>query len=328
MIFKSLSPKNASHSVAFVTEEFYDVRAWIGLYLVLLIFVCRNLATVGPTGQLTSVYTEFEQLCSENPQRFGTAFDSFMHESKMMVITFCLAMIFGLFSYQIETNLIRFVWLRKWFGIRIYNHKRYDYNSCCNRLNQFAQKMDSKCNRDIKSKCKKLKVKNALLSAAAIVLNHFVSYIFFVAECWLEMQLISSHEANDPVIGSETVKIYNDDSFSNYLYNFVAIFERVHPRHSWIIRLSHGIAYPFLIFAMFRKKMSQMCFIYAILVVVGLYYFGEFAHQYDSDQQLKCVRSAFITETKSESLHVNALRRLIAPYMNVLCLATDCSSLY
>ena len=59
-----------------------------------------------------------------------------------------------------------------------------------------------------------------------------------------------------------------------------------------------------------------------IFVTVHL---GGYVHMIDQGIELKCVRRAFVFKTRAQSATASALRQVVAPYLNLLCLPIDCS---
>eukprot|EP01084_Bolivina_argentea_P111757 199341_1 len=117
---------------------------------------------------------------------------------------------------------------------------------------------------------------------------------------------------------------YSNVSVYNQIID-ILIYIRVHPTGSLMIRISHGISYPFSLYALSRPNISQFVCCYMLSILSGVIFIGAFAHILDNkDLQLNCVRDSFILSTTVSSIHTEIIREMIAPYLNLVCLTIDC----
>ena len=285
---------------------------------------------------VTLQYSSFEQLCFNNPNYFGTVYESFIHEIFMLFITLFLVILFTFIFIKLEQNN-QIVSILNNITSNIYSL----YIQSINKLSSSSKTSSNESNHDhsasIAAATKNWAKVHRIIPkfskfCCIIIFHHCLYYILLILECWIEIKILNQFESADTNANSlndslnSYSNLYDDGSIGWYIRHFITIFRRVHPKNHWLIRISHGFSYPFIIFGLFRTKTSHMGYVFILMVITGVYYYGEFAHQYDNDIQLKCVRNAFITQTKQESIAINGLRRLIAPYINLLCLTTDCAN--
>eukprot|EP01084_Bolivina_argentea_P188086 323873_1 len=121
------------------------------------------------------------------------------------------------------------------------------------------------------------------------------------------------------------LKDYSHFSIFEQIKNVVFIYIRVHPSDAWLIQISHGIAYPFTLYAITRSNISSFIYCRLLTIIFGIFHFPSLFHVLDNrDMQLRCVRRMFIWSTRASSIQFESVRQTVAPYLNVICLTFDC----
>ena len=179
-----------------------------------------------------------------------------------------------------------------------------------------------------------------------LCLNFFIIFILTAIDHYIASKYFGN-EIFDNIYGN-SVRIYGEENEENigkdskeykfqsermsgllWIYQniieFIDIFATVHPKHAIFIRISHALSYPWQIFAVTRNKPSEMCFLYCLQFSTFIFHLGGYAHTIDEGYELKCVRSAFIFKTRAQSVTASALRQIVAPYLNLVCLTMDCT---
>lgn len=122
---------------------------------------------------------------------------------------------------------------------------------------------------------------------------------------------------------------YSNIALPDRIKHFIYIFIRVHPTDSWLVRISHGISYPFTLYALSRRSVSSFIYVHSLTIALWLFHIGGLAHTLsdssESDLQLRCVRRSFIWSTRGTSIHGEAMRIVAAPYLNLVCLTINCA---
>ena len=156
------------------------------------------------------------------------------------------------------------------------------------------------------------------------VINMMIFFVFCVIDVsYTRMRYTDGSMNIDPGLMD-----YSDINPIQRLTDFVYIFIRVHPTNSWLVRLSHGIAYPFTLYAMTRPKISIFIKTHMLTIMFWIFHIGGLMHTIsDNDMQLRCVRRSFIWSTRGSSVHGEAMRITFAPYLNLVCLTINCAKL-
>lgn len=185
-----------------------------------------------------------------------------------------------------------------------------------------------------------------LIFILTVIFNHVLRYWMIFIKLYFDYFLSTGHDHDDTTDDDDTTMfLYTEEhainignvwntwgvlgvlgAVGNQLKEFVTIFVRVHPKSCWMIRLSHGINYIILIYGTFQKRPSHMCLVIGLSAITGIYFIGDIVHQLHGDKQIKCAREGFIIQTGFQSLYIATFRRMFAPYVNVVCLATDCKN--
>ena len=178
---------------------------------------------------------------------------------------------------------------------------------------------------------------NFLIIFVLTTIDHYISSKYFGNDVFDDIynnNSIRTHtNINTGGTGSDIEKEYEFQSerMNGLLWiyqnigEFFDIFVTVHPKHAIFIRISHALSYPWQIFAVTRRNPSEMCFLYCLQFSTFIFHLGGYAHLIDQGFELKCVRRAFIFKTRAQSVTASALRQVVAPYLNLLCLTVDCS---
>eukprot|EP01084_Bolivina_argentea_P204570 349371_1 len=127
--------------------------------------------------------------------------------------------------------------------------------------------------------------------------------------------------------------IKDNENVSKYLSSnllvfklFIAAWNRNHPTNAWFIRLTHALSYPSFLYAYLRPKTSQCVLLFFILSMT-LNNLSEYSHAIHPDKQLTCFRDTFIQSITIHSIGSETFRIVTSHFVNVMCVAVDCSHL-
>jgi len=158
--------------------------------------------------------------------------------------------------------------------------------------------------------------------AAVCCLNMAVYFLL----CMVDRQYTKWNHPNSSQDAADGLIDYHQRNWLERLQDFVYIYIRVHPTTAWLVRLSHGIAYPFTIYAWTRPRVSSFVLVHMLTIAFFVYHLGGIAHVLDeNDLQSRCVRRSFLWSNRDSTVHGEALRLLLAPYLNVVCLTVNCA---
>eukprot|EP01084_Bolivina_argentea_P171232 296647_1 len=164
-------------------------------------------------------------------------------------------------------------------------------------------------------------IKYKLLCRVNIFVINTIIYFCF---CMMDVQYSRWSFTNgkqDPALMD-----YSQITISERIKDIIYIFIRVHPLDSWLVRISHGFSYPFTLYALTRPNMSEFIYAHMLSVAFWAFHIGGLCHTLDNrDMHLRCVRRSFIWSTRGSSMHGEALRMTMAPYLNLICLTIDCA---
>ena len=252
------------------------------------------------TNENLSRYGNFEHSCLDNNEHFN---HGFIHLLLLYITEFIMYSIFGALFYSIEC-----IW-----------------DKCT-----FKKKLNCHC-------IKRGLIVKMLMLIVRVVFNHVLRYWMIFIKLYLDslfgdinkLQIVIYTAKHGIGMNWHLVNDWDDmlniwSAIKNQLEVFVSIFVRLHPKSYWMIRLGHGYNYIILIFATFQKRPSHMCLVLCLATISGIYFLGDISHQMHGDKQLACVREGLVTQTKLQSLYIATFRRIVAPYVNVVCLSIDC----
>ena len=153
------------------------------------------------------------------------------------------------------------------------------------------------------------------------LLNSFLFFCLSMLDVmYTRFKYTNGSEQIDPALMD-----YSDIAFMDRIKDFIYIFIRVHPTDSWLVRISHGVSYPFTLYALSRRSVSDFIYVHMLTIALWAFHIGGLAHTLtDRDMQLRCVRRSFIWSTRGTSIHGEAMRIVAAPYLNLVCLTINC----
>ena len=246
--------------------------------------------------RLSPHFAKFEQNCKNEYQNY--TLDAWQYISSVLTMDWTFRLIYLFLFYKIAA------YLENKYQCKF---KKYISNNCITSSHQqtFKYKL----------------FKRFLM----LIFNTFIIFNLYMIDVQYTRWRFTTNDSQDL---DPALMDYSNISFLQRLKDFVYIFVRVHPTHSWLVRLSHGIAYPFTLFALTRPNISGFLKVHMLTIMFWAFHIGGLAHTLDNDDmQLRCVRRSFIWSNRGTSTYGEALRLTFAPYLNLVCLTIDCTKL-